>query len=438
MKSIKVIFGCAGGGKTTRAMNLIKQHISEGYEPNQIMYVSFSKKAATEGISRLPVKGIQASTIHSMCFRGVRATMDTMMGFAKYKDFGTKAGLNLTGYTSTEEGFVGKDDDYLTYDNIYRNNKKLAKRMVQNLESDKAVWFMEQYSKYKKLFGYRDFTDLLTDYCVKDLFEPNVKIAFIDEAQDLTTLQWNVVIKAFRAVDIMYVLGDDLQAIYEFAGADVNALLEIHGDFEFLKYSHRMPNNLALKAKSLSDLIIKKVDKEFVGDEKRVGICRHISDVDELTFDKDKTYYLLARNNMHLKIYKELCMSRSLSFMERGVPFVSKTDQKTIAECISKNQPWQKVVNWDFEKCQYYKSVLEHDSFEEVPRINISSIHGVKGGEADVVVILSDVTKAVHKNAEESLDSELRVFYVGVTRTKQELIIVEPHTKYSFEQLGVL
>jgi len=58
-----------------------------------------------------------------------------------------------------------------------------------------------------------------------------------------------------------------------------------------------------------------------------------------------------------------------------------------------------------------------------VPRIKLSTIHGAKGGEADNVVLFTDLTTAALK---ERGDDIHRVFYVGVTRTRQNLYIVEP------------
>ena len=43
----------------------------------------------------------------------------------------------------------------------------------------------------------------------------------VDEAQDLTPLQWDMVVKIAKGVDRVYIAGDDDQAIYEWNGADV-------------------------------------------------------------------------------------------------------------------------------------------------------------------------------------------------------------------------
>ena len=47
------------------------------------------------------------------------------------------------------------------------------------------------------------------------------KVLMVDEAQDLTPLQWDMVVKIAKHVDRVYIAGDDDQAIYEWNGADV-------------------------------------------------------------------------------------------------------------------------------------------------------------------------------------------------------------------------
>ena len=64
------------------------------------------------------------------------------------------------------------------------------------------------------------------------------------------------------------------------------------------------------------------------------------------------------------------------------------------------------------------------------PRIRISTIHKAKGGEADNVALFLDSTKACMESLDQ--DSEVRVFYVGATRTKKHLHLIESTGNYGF------
>jgi superfamily I DNA/RNA helicase len=60
------------------------------------------------------------------------------------------------------------------------------------------------------------------------------------------------------------------------------------------------------------------------------------------------------------------------------------------------------------------------------PRILLSTIHGAKGGEADKVLVLPDLTKAALDQGDKNIDDLHRLFYVATTRAKKELHIVSP------------
>jgi superfamily I DNA/RNA helicase len=64
------------------------------------------------------------------------------------------------------------------------------------------------------------------------------------------------------------------------------------------------------------------------------------------------------------------------------------------------------------------------------PRIRLSTIHGAKGGEADNVVLFTDITAAAEASMASDPDSMHRVFYVAVTRTRQNLYTLEPTDFY--------
>jgi superfamily I DNA/RNA helicase len=71
-----------------------------------------------------------------------------------------------------------------------------------------------------------------------------------------------------------------------------------------------------------------------------------------------------------------------------------------------------------------------NEQLNKKPRILLSTIHGVKGGEEQNVVLLSDLSLNTQKGYERNPDDENRLFYVGATRTKEHLHIVEPKNFY--------
>ena len=79
---------------------------------------------------------------------------------------------------------------------------------------------------FKKSKNLLDFTDML-DIFIKEETIPQLDIIFVDEAQDLTTKQWKVIERINEYCKFRYIAGDDDQAIYRWAGADVKRFLNI-------------------------------------------------------------------------------------------------------------------------------------------------------------------------------------------------------------------
>ena len=94
---------------------------------------------------------------------------------------------------------------------------------------------------------------------IKSKFE----VLFIDEAQDLSLLQWEMVKQIWSRAEKTYIAGDDDQAIFKWAGADVDhfiAFKEEVDDIKTLDQSYRIPGG---PIHELSQRIISKVQNRF-------------------------------------------------------------------------------------------------------------------------------------------------------------------------------
>jgi len=82
----------------------------------------------------------------------------------------------------------------------------------------------------------------------------------------------------------------------------------------------------------------------------------------------------------------------------------------------------------------YIRAMLRRgEKITKQPRIRLSTIHAAKGGEATNVVLLTDITARVYKNYQENPDDENRVFYVAITRTKENLYLIEPKSPRHYQ-----
>ena len=79
-------------------------------------------------------------------------------------------------------------------------------------------------------------------------------------------------------------------------------------------------------------------------------------------------------------------------------------------------------------------ALRRQQNLNRAPRINISTIHGAKGGEADNVMLLTDMPRKADEAYFQNPDDERRVFYVGMTRAKKALHIVHSQSSREFRE----
>jgi superfamily I DNA/RNA helicase len=110
---------------------------------------------------------------------------------------------------------------------------------------------------------------------------------------------------------------------------------------------------------------------------------------------------------------------------------------------FSRTERWYDRFLINYEESLYVREMLRSgENLYENARIKLSTIHSAKGGEEENVLIILDNTKTIRESVEKSqdkADEENRVWYVGVTRTRQNLYLLtakkEEHG-YDIESLG--
>jgi DNA helicase-2/ATP-dependent DNA helicase PcrA len=473
----------------------VDEFIQKGIRPRQIGYFSFTKKAATEASTRAAQKFNldidndleNFRTLHSYAFRMLAMTKEKMMKKEDYKEFGQKCGIPIkVANYSEDDGTFNSDNEYLTIINTARVkgidllDYYDKRKNILDIERDTLFLIAEELKRYKKEKRLKDFTDLLEDFVSKEI-ESKFDVLFIDEAQDLSLLQWKMVKQIWKNVDKTYIAGDDDQAIFKWAGADVDhfiALKEEVDDIKTLDQSYRIPGG---PIHELSQKIIRKVQNRFDKDyrpRQEIGILKRYSDVTQVDMSEGN-WLVLSTANHFLDDVKELCELRGWYYQYKGRNSISlklllalnnweqwrKGSEfghleiknmygylgRNVAEGFRTGKLFRTEEKYSIKECQDKYGLLTDkvwfESFEGLdnltenyirnmrangeeinknPRIIMSTIHGAKGGESEKVLLLQDITNAAMETFAQDPDELHRLFYTGATRAKKELHIVDP------------
>ena len=492
---IRKILGPPGTGKTTKLLKYVQTFLKLGTPIERIGYFAFTKKAATEAKERMlklfPQYGYRDlkhfQTLHSLAFTTLGMKKDKVMQAEHYEEIGKTIGVQVSVYKGGEEetGYIDSDSEYFNLINIARiKNVSTKDEYDTDLYSDdmdyNLVEIIEaELNNYKKSFALYDFTDMIEKFIGSELC-PKFDVVFIDEAQDLSPIQWKMYDIIKQNTKIMILAGDDDQAIYGWAGADVQRFQEEPAKEKILPQSYRVP----IRVQQVADSIISQIDTRIMKlwePRNNEGHCEEVYDLDEVDLTQGK-WLVLARTNYRLIKMKPYLMERGIYFEYKERKSFSAKLWKAIRDfsrwtsgaqltapeikdifdytghefegeehlsydCeyfgIDANDTWYELFNADPEQVLYIRQMLSNkEKLSEEARVKLSTIHSAKGGEADNVLLILDNTEKIREAIEKSpekADEEHRVWYVGVTRTKQSLYIMaakEDRLGYDIEGLG--
>jgi superfamily I DNA/RNA helicase len=292
---------------------------------------------------------------------------------------------------------------------------------------------------------------------------------------------------SMNAEKVLYA-GDDDQAIHRWTGVDVRLFLGCSDQKEILTQSYRLPVSVHRLSQHLVHRIDERQEKEFKPTKDRGSVNFH-RQIRELDFSTG-SWTLMARTNAMVREWGELLQAEGLLYSIKGRSSINQSTAEVITfwkklqmgehlplasvaklyENVPKMGDFKVVKRGssnllqavDPESLLSYEDLKEnygmvapkdrdamdvarlgtHDklyfeaierrgeNFLDEPRIKLSTFHAMKGGEDDNCVVSLSSTRACAENTNQ--DDEHRAFYVGVTRAKKNLHIIESDKKYRY------
>ena len=247
---ILVIAG-AGSGKTRVLTARICYLLELGVQPEDILAITFTNKAANEMKERIcqstPLgEYIWASTFHSMCAKILRSYANVLgydNNFTIYDEEDKKKTLkrviekipsadaksikSYIEYISSAKTYGLSPEEY--YDEIkddVRNAKEIRdiyQGYQEELKASNAFDFDDLLIKcYELLSGYPD---------VLSIYQERFKYISVDEFQDTNMIQFNIVKLLSGKYNNLFVVGDEDQSIYGWRGSDIKNIVDFKETF---------------------------------------------------------------------------------------------------------------------------------------------------------------------------------------------------------------
>ena len=255
------IIACAGSGKTSVVTSLIAKRILTGeLDPTKLVATTFSVDGAGEMDARLDIllqkmgigwasKYTKIKTIHALC----KEILDTynvptsvVNGLDKYK---------MLSNAIADAGLKLEHEDIETLGNMfgYQINKMLTDHQVvtsaeytlDEVDEQAYTAVRVNYSLAKKAYNVIDFDDMLYKtywlLCKADrpdivaYFRNKWEYFFIDEAQDMSAIQYEIMKALISNPNKAIFVGDDDQSIYKWRGSSPDILLNVSVDLGIKK-----------------------------------------------------------------------------------------------------------------------------------------------------------------------------------------------------------
>lgn len=409
----------AGSGKTFTIVNKIKYLLDNNiYKENELLVISFTNESVND-LKRKIDYNLDIMTFHKLAITLIN-NPDMKISNEYYLKFIINEYFNSYGkYNKKQNKLIKRilqemDIDNLkklifTFINLYKSNYNdinYLLNLYQKSHFINKIYFkiiLEIYHIYNQeiessnLYDFNDMIKIATNNINNNQIKTNYKYIIIDEFQDTSLNRFKLIdaiMKQNKAK--IFVVGDDYQSIYRFSGCNLDIFLNFNKlvsnlNIINLDYNYRNPKEIIDVANSFIMKNKNQIKKETIclkNINKPIKICFYKNKrtaIEKILKYIDTKYLILGRNNTDKDLFNVqdkpfLTIHKSKGLEEDNIILINLTNNNNSLPSKIKNH---KIIN-KLIKTDYYP-------YEE----------------------------------------ERRLFYVALTRTRNNIYLLVPKSNYS-------
>jgi len=324
-----------GSGKTRTTVERVHSILEEGYPPDNILALTFTREAALEMAKRakLPEDQKIFRTFHSFCLELVHRERDKLPFQLLHAPPEPGQQRKLIGTLCRENRLDFKG--LVSYISAMKRKGLSTDEAMEEALGAKGLHLAVAYKKYElkcREEGWLDFDSMLVESVKLLENNPEVlsrwqyKFVLVDEAQDTDDIQWKLVELLSKENKNVFAVGDEEQLIYAWRGAQPNGLSKFGERFPgsrtiFLFRNYRSTRQIVEFCKKFapkkSELIDRMVSE--VGDGPVPVVRLFGSDSDEASkilssvVEPERTA-ILTRTNRQLSRFENACIDRGIKY----------------------------------------------------------------------------------------------------------------------------